>query len=298
MSLKIAGVFPPIPTPFDKDGNILHDKLKANLALWSKTGLAGFVVLGSNGEFPFLSEAEKIAVFESARQAIPRDQLFLAGAGAESTHTALMLAKRAAECGADAALIVTPNYYKAQMNSATLINHYRIIADASPIPVIIYNMPAATALDIDANTVIELAKHPNIVGIKDSGGNVTKFGEMIRAVRPDFSVIAGSGSYFYSALVIGAQATVAALANVAPRQTIEIYKAFREGRHDDARTMQLRLIPLNAAVTTRWNIAGLKAALEELNAGYYGGPPRLPLRPLDEETRKQLRQVMHDAGVI
>ncbi|MBI5303165.1 MAG: dihydrodipicolinate synthase family protein [Chloroflexi bacterium] len=298
MTLKIQGVFPPIPTPFDVDGNILHDKLKSNITLWSKTGLHGFVVLGSNGEFPFLSEAEKIAVFETARAAIPREQLFLAGAGAESSRTALMLAKRAAECGADAALIVTPNYYKAQMNSATLINHYRVIADAAPVPIVVYNMPAATGIDIDANTVIELAKHPNIVGIKDSGGNVTKFGEMIRAVRPDFAVIAGSGSYFYPSLVIGAKATVAALANVAPRETVALYDAFRAGRHDEAREMQLRLIPLNAAVTTRWNIPGLKAAIEELNAGYYGGPPRLPLRPLDDENRRLLRQVMKDAGVI
>ncbi|MBI5653674.1 MAG: dihydrodipicolinate synthase family protein [Chloroflexi bacterium] len=296
--MKLEGVFPPIPTPFDADGNILHDKLKSNIALWSKTGLHGFVVLGSNGEYVFLSESEKVAVFESARAAIPRNQLFLAGAGAESTQTALWLARRAAEHGADAVLIVTPNYYKAQMNSAALINHYRVIADASPIPVIVYNMPAATGIDIDANTVIELAKHPNIIGIKDSSGNVTKFGEIIRAARPDFSVIAGSGSYFYPALVLGARGCVAALANVAPRETVAIYDAFRAGRHDEARELQLRLIPLNAAVTTRWNIPGLKAGVEELNAGYYGGPPRLPLRPLDEENRRVLRKIMQDAKVI
>jgi len=297
MSLNLAGVFPPIPTPFDADGNILHDKLKANLARWSKTGLRGFVVLGSNGEFVMLNEAEKAAVFESARAAIPRDQLFLAGAGAESTQTALALTRRAAECGADAAMIVTPHYYKSQMNAPTLLNHYRVIADAAPIPVIIYNMPGATGIDLDAATVIQLAQHPNIVGIKDSSGNVTKFADIVRAVRSDFAVLAGSGGYFCPALCVGAKVCVAALANVAPRQCVAMYDGFLAGRHDETRALQLKLLPLNAAVTTRWNVAGLKAALEELG-DYYGGPPRLPLRPLGDEDRRTLKQIMHEAGII
>jgi len=296
--MKLEGVFPPIPTPFDADGNLLPDKLKTNIALWNPTGLHGYVVLGSNGEAPMLTDDERIELWHAAREAIPRDKLFLVGAGVESTRHCITLAKRAAECGADAAMFVTPSYYKSQMNSATLLNHYRLIADASPIPTIIYNMPGATALDIDANTVIQLAEHPNIIGIKDSSGNVTKFEEIIRAVRPDFSVIAGSGGYFYPALCVGAKGTVAALANVAPRECVALYNAFRAGRHDEARALQLRLVPLNAAVTTRWNVAGLKAALEELNQGFYGGPPRLPIRPLGTEERAALRKIMQDAGVL
>lgn len=296
--MKLEGVLPPIPTPFDSDGNLLPDKLKANIALWNQTGLHGYVVLGSNGEAPMLTDDERIELWHAAREAIPRNKLFLVGAGVESTRHCITLAKRAAECGADAAMFVTPNYYKSQMNSATLINHYRMIADASPIPTIIYNMPAATALDIDANTVIQLAEHPNIIGIKDSSGNITKFEEIIRAVRPDFAVIAGSGGYFYPALCVGAKGAVAALANVAPRECVALYDAFRAGRHDEARTLQLRLVPLNAAVTTRWNVAGLKAALEELNQGFYGGPPRLPVRPLGTEDRALLRKIMQEAGIL
>lgn len=298
MSFKLEGVFPPIPTPFDADGNLLLDKVKSNIALWNKTGLSGYVVLGSNGEAVMLDADEKAQLWQAAREAIPRDKLFLVGAGMESTRASIALAKRAAELGADAAMFVTPHYYKAEMNSKTLVNHYRVIADASPLPVILYNMPVATGIDMDANTVIELAKHPNIIGVKDSSGNVAKFGDIIRAVRPDFSVIAGSGGYFYPALAIGAKGCVAAVANVAPRECVALYDAFRAGRHDEARELQLRLIPLNAAVTARWNIPGLKAALEELGAGFYGGAPRLPLRPLDDENRKTLRQVMKEARVI
>ncbi len=296
--MKLAGVFPPIPTPFDADGNLLLDKVKTNIALWNQTGLHGYVVLGSNGEAVMLTEDEKIALWHAAREAIPSDKLFLVGAGVESTRQCIALAKRAAECGADAAMFVTPSYYKAEMKSATLINHYRVIADASPIPTIVYNMPAATGIDIDAATVIALAEHPNIIGIKDSSGNVAKFADIIRAVRPNFSVIAGSGGYFYPALCIGAQGTVAALANVAPRECVAVYDAFNAGQHAQARAMQFKLVQLNQAVTTRWNIPGLKAALEELNRGFYGGPPRLPLRPLAESDRAALRQVMRDAGVI
>ncbi len=297
MSIKLEGVFPPIPTPFDTDGKILHDKLKSNLALWSKTGLTGFAVLGTNGEFVFLNEAEKAAVWETARAAIPAGKLFLAGAGAESTHTALALARRAGQLGADAAMIVTPHYYKSQMNAQNLINHYRVIADGSGIPIIIYNMPASTGIDIDANTVIQLAQHPNIIGIKDSSGNVVKYADIVRLVRPDFSVLAGSGGYFYPSLVVGAKGTIAAVANIAPDTVVALYDAFRAGQHDKAKSLQLRIVPLNTAVTARWGVPGLKAALDMLG-DYYGGPPRLPMRPLAEADRLTLAEIMRDAGVL
>ncbi len=297
MALKLEGVFPPIPTPFDSEGRILRDKLASNLALWNKTGLHGFAVLGSNGEFVFLNESQKAAVWETARAAISRDKLFLAGAGAESSHEALALAKRAAELGADAAMIVTPHYFRSQMTSQNLINHYRFVADSSPIPIIAYNMPASTGIDLDAATVIQLAQHPNIIGIKDSSGNVAKFGDIVRAVREDFSVIAGSGSFFYPAMCVGAKGTVAAVANVAPDLCLALYNAFKRGDHVEARRLQLRIIPLNQAVTARWGVPGLKAALDMLE-GFYGGVPCLPLRPLGEEERRLLKELMRDAGVI
>src|SRR5512141_1537552 len=227
MTLNIQGVFPPVPTPFDGDGNILHDKLKSNLARWSTTGVHGFVVLGTNGEYVLLNEAEKAAVFETARLAIPRDKLFLAGTGAESTRTAIALTRRAAELGADAVMIVTPHYYKSQTTPANLVYHYRKIADAATVPVLIYNVPLSTGIDVDAATVVELAKHPNIIGIKDSSGNVTKFADILRQVRPEFTLLAGSGSYLYPSMVLGAKGCVAALANVAPKQVVALYDAIR-----------------------------------------------------------------------
>ncbi len=295
MKLKIEGVFPPIPTPFDGDGKILHDQLKANFARWNGTGLHGYVVLGSNGEYVMLNEAERAAVWETARAAIPRDKLFFAGTGAESTQTALALTKRAAELGADAAMVVTPHYYKSQLGAATLINHYRVIADASPIPIILYNFPPSTGIDLDAATVIKLAEHPNIIGIKDSSGNVTKYGEIVRGARPGFALIAGSGSYFYPSLCIGAKGCVPALGNVASRECVALFNAFCAGKHEEARALQSRLLALNAAVTTKWSVPGLKAALDEI--GMYGGPPRLPLRALGEEDRRALREIMKEARV-
>jgi 4-hydroxy-2-oxoglutarate aldolase len=293
MTLKIEGVFPPIPTPFDADGKILHDKLKANFARWNETGLHGYVVLGSNGEYVMLSEAERAAVWETARAAIPRTKLFFAGTGAESTQTAIALTKRAAELGADAAMVVTPHYYKSQLNPATLINHYTLIADASPIPIILYNFPPSTGIDLDAGTIIRLSDHPNIIGIKDSTGLVAKYNEIIRGTRSDFVVLAGSGSYFYASLCIGARGCVPALANVASRECVALYNAFCAGKHDDARALQSRLLALNAAVTTKWSVPGLKAALDEI--GMYGGTPRLPLRALGEDDRHTLREIIKAA---
>ncbi len=295
--MQLQGVFPPIPTPFDADGRILHDKLAHNIARWRETGLHGFAVLGTNGEYVFLNEAEKASVWETARAAIPRDKMFLAGSGAESTQTSIALARRAAELGADAAMIVTPHYYKSQMNAQTLIHHYRVVADASPIPIIIYNMPPSTGIDLDAGTIIQLAQHPNIIGIKDSSGNVLKYGEVVRAVKPEFAVFAGSGGYLYPALCVGAKGCVAAVANVAPRECVALYDLFRAGRHDEAQALQLKLIPLNQAVTARWSVPGLKAALDMLD-GFYGGPPRLPLRPLADADRQTLKEIMRQAGVI
>lgn len=294
--LEIRGVLPPIPTPFGAGGQIQFDRLRENLARWIAAGLHGVVVLGSNGESVLLDEGEKIAVWEVAREAIPRDRLFIAGAGAESTAATISLTRRAAEIGADAALIVTPHYYRGQMNQSNLTRHYRAIADASSIPIILYNVPANTNVDMDAATIIELARHENIAGIKDSTGNLAKMGQVVHAARANFACLAGSGSFLFPALAIGGRGGVMALANVAPRQCLDIYYSFERGDYEAARGLQLALIKLNDAVTSRWSIPGLKAALDAI--GYYGGPPRLPLQPLGETDRERLREVMLEAGVL
>lgn len=293
--LEIKGIIPPIPTPFDADGKVLHEHLRANLASWFAAGLHGVVVLGSNGEYVMLSEAEKCAVWETARFAIPHDRLFIAGAGKESTAGTIALTRRAADLGADAAMIVTPHYYRGQMSQGTLVRHYRAIADASPIPIILYNVPANTGVDMDAATILDLAQHENIAGIKDSSGNFPKMGEVIHAARAGFAFLAGSGSFLFPALTIGARGGVPALANVAPRECLRLYRAFQSGDYETARALQLGLIRLNAALTTRWSVPGLKAALDEV--GYYGGPPRSPLQPLAVADRATLREILHEAGV-
>jgi 4-hydroxy-2-oxoglutarate aldolase len=293
---ELKGIIPPIPTPFDADGNILHDRLRENLGRWFAAGLHGVVVLGSNGEYVLLNEKEKFAVWETARAAIPRDRLFIAGTGTDSTVAALALTRRAAELGADAALVVTPHYYRPQMTRAALARHYRALADAAPIPILLYNVPSYSNVDMDAATMLELAQHENIAGVKDSSGNLAKLGEVIQYAPPRFAVFTGTGSTIFPALMLGARGSVPALANLAPRECVEIYNAFLRGEYDAARELQKRLIRLNDEATTRLGVPGLKAALDEV--GYYGGPPRPPLLASSDDERAALRKVLREAALL
>jgi 4-hydroxy-2-oxoglutarate aldolase len=293
---EIRGILPPVATPFDADGNVSKEHFAANLTRYVETGLHGFVILGSNGEYSLLTKEEKLRVLEIARDAIPPDRLLIAGTGTDSTRETIDLTIRAAQLGADYALIVTPHYYRPQMNSAALLRHFRTVADASPIPILIYNVPAYTNVDIDAATVIELARHENIVGMKDSSANFLKMGEALRFAPFNFTVLVGTGGALFPALSIGAKGTVAALANIAPRECVAIYDFFQEGKMEQARNLQLRLIRPNAAVTSKWGVPGMKAAMDEM--GFYGGAPRSPLQPLGENERNALREILREAELI
>nr|MBC7244060.1 dihydrodipicolinate synthase family protein [Chloroflexota bacterium] len=292
----LTGIYAPIPTPFDAQGAIAHNKLAENLAKWNKTCLAGFAVLGTNGEFAFLSDAEKLAVLRTARQTIPKGKLFIAGTGCESTIHTLQLTEQAAAIGADAAMVITPSYFKARMDASAMRRHFLQLADRSPLPIILYNMPGNTGIDLSAEVVTELAQHPNIVGIKDSSGNIAKLGDIIRTAPPHFRVLAGSASFLYAALVLGAVGGVAALANIAPEACCALYEYAQQGRHREAQQLQLKLIPPNAAVTSRFGVPGLKLALDWL--GYYGGPPRSPLGPLDEVQQATLKAILIAADIL
>ncbi len=294
--LSLAGIYAPIPTPFEADGEVAHDKLAENIAKWNKTCLAGLVVLGTNGEFPFLNDEEKLEVLQTARQAIAKDKLLIAGTGCESTMHTLRLTEEAAAIGADVVMVITPSYYKSKMDAAAMRRHFLEVAEHSPLPVILYNMPGNTGIDLSAETVLELAQHPNIVGIKDSSGNIVKLGDILRAAPPHFQVLAGSASFLYAALVLGAVGGVAALANIAPGACCRLYECVQQGQHQEAKQLQLKLIPPNAAVTTRFGVPGLKLALDWL--GYYGGPPRSPLAPLDEKQQAMLKAVLIEAGIL
>lgn len=301
-SLSLSGVFPPIPTPFqrsdsfDTGGEVNIQALVENLERWNRYALSGYVVLGSNGEAVYLTDEEKLRVWEATRRAIPADKVMIAGTGCESTRETVALTRQAAQAGADAALVVTPSYFDGKMVPEGLIRHFKGVADASPIPVLLYNVPKFTHVDMDAATVARVADHPNVIGIKDSSGNINKLADIVRLAGPDFQVMAGSAGFFFAGLALGAVGGVLALANVAPEQSVGIYRLFEAGRWDEAAGLQRRMLPVNAAVTARFGVAGLKAALDML--GYYGGPVRLPLLDLGESERQTLREVLTAGGLL
>ncbi len=294
--ISLAGVFPPIPTPFDAEGDVAYDALVANIERWNAYNLAGYVVLGSNGEMVYLTEGEKTRIWETAREAIPADKLMIAGTGCESTRETITLSSQAVDAGADGVLVLTPHYYQGQMTRKALAHHFWSVADATPVPVVLYNMPRFTQVDMDAASVIRIARHPNIVGIKDSGGNVGKLAQIVESAGSGFQVLAGSASFFLPALAVGAVGGVMALANVAPQQTLDLLDFFEAGRWEEAASVQRRLIGANTAVTARFGVAGLKAALEML--GYYGGPVRSPLQPLEELELQTLKAILVEAEVM
>jgi 4-hydroxy-2-oxoglutarate aldolase len=295
-AISLSGVFPPITTPFDAGGDVAYDALAANLARWNAYDLAGYVVLGSNGEASYLTGEEKERVLEVCRQAIPSGKLLIAGTGSESTRATIALTRLAAQAGADAALVVTPHYYGPRMTPDALVRHYHQVADASPIPIILYNVPKATHLDMEAATIARGAQHPNVLGVKESSGNVVKLADIVRLCGPDFQVLAGTAGFFFPSLAVGAVGGVLALANIAPQQCIDLHRLHQAGRWAEAADLQRRMIPVNAAVTARYDIAGLKAALDML--GYYGGPVRSPLLDLATAEREALRTILVDAQIL
>jgi 4-hydroxy-2-oxoglutarate aldolase len=262
----------------------------------TKFPLRGFVALGSNGEFVLLSEKEKLLVIEQARAAVPTDRLLIAGTGCESTLATIALTKEAARLGADAALVVTPSYYRGRMTAAALTKHYLAVAEAAPIPVVLYNMPANTGVDLTPEVVLAVAAHPNVAGIKDSGGNVVAMAEVCQAAPPGFQLLAGSGGFFLAALSVGAVGGIMALANIAPGECHALWQHFRRGELAAAQALQLRLVRVNTAVTKLWGVAALKRAMDML--GLYGGPVRAPLLPLNEDQTTLLRTLLEDSGLV
>jgi len=292
---KLHGIYAPIATPF-ANGKIAYDKLEKNLKFWLESDLSGVVVMGSNGEFVLLSPAEKEELTRFVCSQAKGKKPVIVGTGAESTMETNRLNKMAAEAGADAVLVVTPNYYKGDMTEPVLARFYRDVADASTLPVILYNMPRNAGINISAKLACELSKHPNIIGIKDSGGNIVQIADTIRNSAEGFSVFAGSASYLYASLALGATGGTLALANVFPNECARLQKLFEAGKIKEARDLQMTLIDSNNAVTARWGIPGLKAAMDMI--GLYGGDPRPPLLPLGETDREALRKVLMQTGFL
>ena len=293
--VDLDGIFPPIPTPF-VDEAVAYDHLKENVRRWSRTGIRGFVVLGSNGEYPLLDEAEKERVVAAVVEAAPAGMPVIAGTGCESTRATIALTRSCAAAGAHAALVVSPHYYGGRMTDAALGAHYRTVADASPVPILLYNVPKFTGLNLSAALVAELSHHSNIVGIKDSAGNVSQLGDYLNRVERDFKVLVGTAGVLYGALSLGCCGGILALANVAPQQCVQIQSSVAAGDHQAAAALQRRMIPLNTAVTATYGIPGLKAALDRL--GYFGGEPRRPLLASSEAERGAIDAILHQAGLL
>jgi 4-hydroxy-2-oxoglutarate aldolase len=294
--LNLSGIFPPLPTAFDHDENLLPGKIRFNIEKLSRFDLAGFLILGSNGEQVMLSEKEKIEAISAAREALPEGRLLLAGTGCQSTRETISLTRAAAAAGAHAVLVLNPFYYKGNMNHDELVRHYYDVADASPVPVLVYNMPGNTGIDMTSRMIIAMAEHPNIIGLKESGGNVAKMGEVLGNVKPGFHVLAGGAGFLLPALAVGAVGGILASANIAPVHCLSIYSSFITGDFTRAREMQHSIIPLNAAVTARWGVPALKAAMDML--GLYGGHVRRPLLPVNDDVREQLTSLMNGNNLM
>jgi 4-hydroxy-2-oxoglutarate aldolase len=284
--MDLSGVFSALTTPFDTEGSLSLDDLKHNIRQYNRTGLAGYVVMGSTGESVLVSQAEWEAVLAVVKETASPDKKLFAGTGAESTAETIERARRAAQLGYDAALVKTPYYYKPMYKPEVYIAHYRRVADASPVPVLLYSVPQFTGVALEVPEVANLAAHPNIIGIKESSGNVLRVAEMTAAVSPDFQVLVGSAATIYPSITIGARGAILALAAALPEKCVELYELIRRGQHERARELHTVILRASKLVVSGSGIPGVKYAMDR--RGYRGGLPRLPLLPLQDEEKKRL----------
>jgi len=278
-----------MPTPF-KDGEIDEAAIGTNVRHWMTTGLGGIVALGTNGEASLLDDDEADRVLAAVRAAVPAGRTLIAGVGRESTRATVAAARRAAAAGADAVLVRTPSFYRAHVPVAALVAHYTAVADASPVPVLLYNYAAFTGVNLAPDTIARLAAHPNVAGLKETSTDGAQFADLSAAVPARFTVMAGSAPGVYAALCAGAQGAILAVACVTPELCLELFEHARQGRFAQALECQQRLTPLARAVTTGFGIAGLKAAMDL--SGLTGGEPRPPLAPLAREGVEKIRSLL------
>lgn len=294
--MNLKGIHLPVPTPFTNEGELALNDLSANLSKWSNTGIAGFVLLGSTGERVHLDDRDYLETIEAARAAVSRDLTFIAGAGQQSTRNTINEIKRAAQAGADAVLVITPYFYRPAITQETLISYYTAVADEAPVPVLLYSMPPLTGIKIEPETVGRLSEHANIIGVKDSSNDIAGFTKTVSCCPDDFAVMTGNGTVLLDALRARATGGILAVGCVVPEVCVEIFRAFNAGEEEHAEQLQSKLTPLAAAVTTRFGIGGLKAALDL--AGYRGGAVRAPLQAADENARTEISGLLDDVRKI
>jgi len=277
-------------TPFDENGAVRYDAFERNIDKYLDAGIEGYLVLGSNGESVYLEHTEKLKLIEAARKRVPSSRTLLAGTGVESTQATITLTKEAADRGVDAVLVKNPFYFKPQMTSDVYLAHYTAVADASPVPVIVYNVPVFTGVSLPSKLVIELSKHPNILGMKDSSGDVKSISEVVwNTDGSRFQVMAGAAATLFPAMTAGARGGIIAIACAAPKQALALYRAFASGDYGKAGAIQRIIAPAAGAVTQSNGIPGLKSAMEL--QGFEAGLPRRPLLPLKQDQREELAQV-------
>ena len=291
---RLSGVFAPITTPFNEEGKLLLDSLASNIQKLNKSRLRGYFVLGTNGEFESLTEAERRKVLETVIEVSAKDKVIMAGTGRESTEQSITDTKEAGSMGIHFASLIAPSFFAKRMTDQALSRHFRLIADVSPVPVLLYNNPEVAVVTFGAGLIGEISKHPNIVGMKDSSkGN---FASYILAAAPDFNVLAGSANFFFEALVMGGVGGVLSIANFAPDVCCRVYDLWKTGRLEEARKEQYRLMSLNQRVSGKFGVAGVKTAMDI--AGFYGGSPRSPLLPLIPDERRKLHEDLLASGLL
>jgi 4-hydroxy-2-oxoglutarate aldolase len=287
---RLHGILPPVVTPFNRRGDIDQGAFRANLERSTGIGLAGVVVAGSSGEAPYLNERERLRLTELARRSLGPPELVITGTGLESTRDTIRLSREAIARGADAVLVVTPNYYKSSMDRPALLAYYRSVADAVSRPVLIYSIPQFTGIRVPAEVIAELSHHPNIAGVKDSSGDLVLARRILRRVRPGFRVFVGAASILLDALRAGAAGGILAQADFAPELCVALYEAFRQGSIERAREFQSQLEPLVTHVNRPYGVAGIKAAMDL--SGYRGGAPRPPLLPAGPAARRAIARAL------
>jgi 4-hydroxy-tetrahydrodipicolinate synthase len=291
----LRGILLPFTTPFNSNEELDKEGLRGNIRKWNATGIVGYVALGSTGERVNLDERDCAQVIEIAREEIPQRLEFIVGAGQQATRATIAETKQAAAAGADAVLVITPSFYRSAITQDALVTHYRAVADASPVPVILYSMPDLTGIKIEPETVGRLSSHPNIVGIKDSSADLPALQKTLALVAEDFAVLSGNGTVFAAAIENGARGAILAVGCVAAGLCLEIYRLIEAGGGDQAAALQAKLSSLAMAVTKRYGIGGLKAAMDMI--GFAGGAVRAPLKAASAEAQAEIAAMLGELGI-
>lgn len=294
MPINLNGILLPVTTPFLPTEEVDAEGLTRNLTSWNKTGIIGYVILGSTGERANLDEAEYLRVIETARRAVPEQLTFIAGAGQQSTRGTIKEIQKAAEAGAEAVLVITPSFYKSAITQDALVQHYLAVAGAAKVPVILYSMPDLTGVKIEPETAARLSEHQNIIGMKDSSAEIAKLAETVRQTPADFALMIGNGTVLFEALQGGARGGILAVGCVVPELCIEIYRVLEAGEIDRAESLQNKLTPLARAVTKTYGIGGLKTAMEIV--GLVGGAVRAPLKRPNQAAAAEIAQFLNQAA--